>query len=990
MTAPLDLPEIRHANVPGRLRLSVPEIRNWPNRAAALAAALSGQPGIRHAEARSVTGSVILKTDPFLSGRDARLLVARALAGKLRPATVGAANRATPKRRPGRTKSKAGTIHWHALSPDDILKTVDVSPDQGLSPNEATRRLRAHGPNLMPHEAGPSQVQMLAKQFEGLPVMMLVGSAAVSLLTGGIADAIATLTVVGVNGVLGFVTEGQAERTIHTLTDQTDHPVPVLRGGQDISVPASRLVPGDVIRLRAGLRVPADARLLSAEELFADESALTGESMPVAKSPAGTLPANTPIGSRTTMLHGGTIVAEGKGLAAIVATGARTEAAALQYLSDTASRPKAPVEAELDRLGSQLALASLAACGVFAGIGWLRGYPLAMILKDALALAVAAVPEGLPMVATSTLSMGLRKMERRGILIRQLSAVESMGALQVLCLDKTGTLTQNRMEVVEAVAGLTPVAPGDRASLSKLAEVAALNNDAGLEDGAPSGSSQTEQAVLHFAITQGIDVETLRRDRARVKTLERKPAQPWMGTCHEGAFGLELTVKGSPEAVLARCGHVLENGDVRPLSEEDKAGLLELNGRLASRPARVLAFASRPVATADTPPEDMTFLGFLAMVDPVRPGAKHLISRIRRAGIQPVLITGDQAVTAAAVAREVDLTGGGPVRVIDSTEFADMPPELLAALAGEIQVFARVASHQKLAIVKALQASGRIVAMTGDGVNDAPALAAADLGIAMGDSGTELARDVANVVIRDDNLATLVEAIAEGRGIYRNIRRSLEYLVTTNMSEIAVSILEALHGPGELETPMELLWINLVTDVLPGLGLALADPDPDIMDRPPRDAGENIVPSHDFRRMATDSSIIAAAAFFSHMAGLARYGPGPETRGMTFLTLSQAQLLYTLVCQRTDPRKLRYDRLLENRTLDLTLLASSALGALPFFSPLLRRLLGIAPLARTDLAIALGAAAVPVASVLARRSVEFEPFPGAIVKEAGAKEPENA
>ncbi|GGB38100.1 calcium-transporting P-type ATPase, PMR1-type [Roseibium aquae] len=966
----------------------VPEIIDRPEHAAALEHVLSAAPGIRRIKARSVTGSIILDADPVMDIDTLRSAVARAVsdqkshnsgaAGKPRYAQ---ARRSDPRDNNGRL-APDGPV-WHALSVDEAIAGTETQAAHGLTREEADRRLRSHGPNVLPHESSPTNLELLLKQFQGLPVMMLVGSSVVSLATGGIADAVATLSVVAANGVLGFVTEGQAERTIHALTDQSDQQVHVLRGGRTVSIPASQLVFGDILTLKAGVRVPADGRLLAAEDLMVDESALTGESMPVAKSDAVKLSAETPIVERKTMVYAGTIIAEGTGQAVVVATGRRTEAAKLQYLSDTAERPKAPVEAELDRLGSRLAMASLAACGVFAGVGILRGYSLAVMLKDALALAVAAVPEGLPMVATSTLSVGLRKMERKGILIRQLSAVESMGALQVLCLDKTGTLTQNRMAVVEAVAGLSHVPLERTAAFTVLAEVAALNNDSQLENGRPAGSSQTEQALLDFVLSQGIDPEDLRARHSRLKTLDRKAGQPFMGTCHQSKTGSFWTLKGSPEAVLRRCSHVLDDGQTRPLTEEDRNRVMALNDDLAGRPSRVLAFARAETGDLSGDPGNMTFTGLLAMVDPVRPSAATLIARIRQAGIQPVLITGDQAPTAAAVAREVGLTGGGPVRVIDSTEFAHLPPELLAGLARETHVFARVASHQKLAIVKALQASGRVVAMTGDGVNDAPALAAADVGIAMGESGTELARDVANVVIRDDNLATLVEAIAEGRAIHRNIRRSLEYLVTTNMSEIAVSILEALHGPGELETPMELLWINLVTDVLPGLGLALAEPDPDIMEQPPREAGENIIPARDFKRMATDSGVIAASAMAAHLVGLARYGPGPETRGMTFLALSQAQLLYTLVCQRTDPRKLKPGALLENRTLDLALLVSSALGALPFFSPGLRRLLGIAPLAKGDVAVALSAAAVPLASVLVRRSLKIELFPGVIVKEVG-------
>jgi Ca2+-transporting ATPase len=367
-----------------------------------------------------------------------------------------------------------------------------------------------------------------------------------------------------------------------------------------------------------------------------------------------------------------------------------------------------------------------------------------------------------------------------------------------------------------------------------------------------------------------------------------------------------------------------------------------------------------------------TWLGLVAMVDPLRPDARAFVARAQAAGLATVMITGDQAATAAAIARELDLSAGGPLRIVDAPDLDRLDPALLGGLARRTHVFARVSAPQKLALVKALQSGGRVVGMTGDGVNDGPALKAADVGIAMGASGSDLARDVANVVIRDDRLETLIDAIAQGRAVHRNIRRALEFLVTTNISEIAVELVEALHGPGELETPMELLWINLASDVLPGLGLALADPDPDAMQRPPRDPREPIIPPAHARRMAVDSAAIAAASLGAHFLGLAKHGPGPQTRAMTYLALSLGQLLYTLTCQRSEVRHLVPGRLLQNRTLDAALLASSALAVAPFVVPPLGRLLGIARLGAADTGAALAAAALPAASVLLRRGVVLD------------------
>ena len=998
--------EIAHDATPGRLRLRAESLRGRRDLTARLDGLAAARPGLLSAELRPLTGSVIIRFDAkALSAGEAQAAVESALrsdAGpdqscpdqscrdqscrtdaappaeivKPGPAVSQATGGSKPKSEPppqarARAAAVIEEIDWHARTVDRIAAELRSDRDRGLSAGEAAARLKLHGRNRPPEHGRNSPLAMLANQFQGAPVIMLGVSALISIGTGGVADGVATLAVVVVNGVLGFVTEGQAERRIHALTDSSTQTARVVRDGREISIAASELAPGDVILLAAGRQAPVDARLIAARSLSVDESPLTGESVLVEKDPGASPPSDAPIGARPTMVFAGTIIAEGTGRAMVVETGARTHAATIQSLTAEPGRPQAPVEAELERLGSNLALASLAACGLFVGVGVFRGYALSAMLKDALALAVAAVPEGLPMVATSTLARGVGRMERKGILIRQINAVETLGALQTICLDKTGTLTQNRMEVVRAAAGLRETGLRAREDLAALAEVATLNNDGEVSETGVAATSPTESALLNFALSLGLDAPALRARRPRLDTVERAPGRPWMTTVHGGATPL-TAVKGAPEAVLARCETVLEQGETRPLTPEDRNRILALNDQIASTPARVLSFASKEDGEATNDPQGLTWLGLVGMVDPIRPSAPGFIKAMHGAGLETVLITGDQAATAEATARSLDLSNGAPLKVVDGAALRGLDPTLLSSLARNAHVFARVSSQDKLAIVQALQATGRVVAMTGDGVNDGPALNAADVGVAMGESGADLARDVANVVIRDDELGTLAEAIGQGRSIYRNIRRSLEFLVTTNISEIIVSIIEALHGPGELETPMELLWINLATDVLPGLGLALADPDPDVMNRPPRAPDEPIIPEEDVRRMALDSSVIAGSALAAHFIGLAKYGPGPQTRGMTFLSLSLGQLLYTLVCQHRDPRRLRIDRLLENRTLDAALLVSSGLAVLPFFAPPLRRLLGVDPLSPADTAVSLAAAATPFASVLARRGLSFE------------------
>lgn len=980
---------IEHAAVAGRLRLRCASLKSETEQAKSLAEALRSALHEHSVEVRHRTGSVIIRFDPAVP----HATVVAAAVAALEPEPVRNERSAAaeirieslfpfaPPLRPSRpspTYEPCPTADWHRLTLDSVVEALNLTSLDGLSEQEWRVRIARFGPNTLADQSTPSPLRLLVKQFDNAPVKMLAASAFVSLVTGGVLDAVATLSIVAVNGVLGFLTESQAETTIRRLTATSGDTARVVRDGTARDVRVSEVVPGDRILLQPGTQIAADARIVAYSDLLIDESTLTGESVPVEKNARRLRSRRRPIAERANMAYAGTLVASGTGEAVVVATGSATQAAQTQTLSETADRPQAPVEANLEVLGVRLVKYSLVACGVFFALGALRGYPLSVLLKDALALAVASVPEGLPAVATTTLALGLRRMERRGILIRRLDVLESLGAIQTICLDKTGTLTSNRMVVDVAVAGdfewrRDRFSVVDDASFRTLAEIAALNNDAdpSAAPASPGASSPTEQALIDFARAAGVDVLALRHRYPRIATRGRDARRRFMTTVHRQDDGEQtVLVKGAPADVLARCRWKLGASGRDELSDADRTLILARNDALAARPARVLAFAQGQFAGGATgDPQGLTWVGLIAMIDPIRPGASEFVKAMHTAGIDTVLITGDQAATAEAVARELDLSNGTPLQTIDSTHIEDLDPALLAGIARTTHVFARVNPRQKLNIVRALQSSGRVVAMTGDGVNDGPALKAAHVGVAMGESGANLARDVANVVIRDDRLPTLIEAVAQGRAISRNIRRALEFLVTTNLSEIAVEMVEAVHGPGELETPMELLWINLASDVAPGLGLALADPDFDVMTQPPRPPDEAMIPKQDYRRMAGDTAIIALAALASHFVGLARHGPGPETRGMTFLTLSLGQLLYTLGCQRTDPRHL--GRLFENRTLDLAVGASVAFTALPFLIRPLGRTLGVAPLVRRDLSVAITASAVPLIRKLIVRGVEF-------------------
>jgi Ca2+-transporting ATPase len=745
-------------------------------------------------------------------------------------------------------------------------------------------------------------------------------------------------------------------------------------------------VPGDLLVLKPGSYVAADSRLVDVHRLSVDESTLTGESLPVHKTITPIMGADVPLADRVNMVYMGTLVTGGQGIAVVVATGRFTEIGKIQALAGEAQTPETPLERQLDQLGTQLVLLSIVVCGLVFGIGVLRGYGLLTMLKSAISLAVAAVPEGLPTVATTTLALGIRTMRRHRVLIRRLDAVETLGCVQTICLDKTGTLTVNRMSVVAIYADTRRVhiaegrffvdgAPMDPQScdiLTKLAQVCILCSETVIEQREGKyvlHGSATETALIRMALNAGVEIMRLRSDFATIQTTLRAEDRNYMRTVHRLPLGgddsvspssLFVAVKGSPGEVLAMCDWSLKDGQQVPLTDEDRARIETENERMAGDALRILGCAYRYVEQ-ESPDGDLrnglTWLGLVGMADPIRSGVKDVIVNFHQAGIDTVMITGDQSPTAFAIGKELALSRNGPLEILDSTHLTAIDPEVIKALAQKVQVFARVSPAHKLQIVQALQQAGKVVAMTGDGVNDGPALKAADIGIAMGTAGTDVAREVADVVLEDDHLDTMVVAISEGRTIYRNIRKAVHFLLATNMSEIIVTFTAISAGLGQPLTAMQLLWINLISDIFPGLALAMEPPEPDVLLQAPRNPTDPILSSADLRRIGMESAVISTGSLGAYGYGLLQYGMGPQASALAFTTLTISELLNAITAR--SERSSLFDQTVRpsNPYLTAALLGSFGLQALTFVAPGLRSLLGLAPLTLLD-GVAIGGGAV--------------------------------
>ena len=836
-------------------------------------------------------------------------------------------------------------IAWHALASAEVVRRLETDAAAGLAQSQAAARLVELGPNQLQESPPPPWWRKLLRQFQDLVILILLAAAVISGLVGEWADTAAIVAIVLVNGLIGFLQEERARQALAALKQLSAPEARVTRDGETRSLPADQLVPGDRIELEAGDNVPADARLLKSASLRVTESALTGESEPVGKQADAAVAEAAGLGDRATMVHAGTVVAAGHAVAVVTQTGMQTELGRIASLLSRSEPEMTPLQRRLGELGRLLIIVCLVVVGVIFLLEVARGGSLLEVLMRAVSLAVAAVPEGLPAVVTLVLAIGLQRMVARNALVRRLPSVETLGSVTVICSDKTGTLTRNEMTVRElvtpsgryAVSGAgydphgsfkrlpddgepTPVTPRDDADLRRLLSIALRCNNATIR---PTGDGATWQVVGDP--TEGALVVAARKaglggDDADEPILLEKPfdsERKLMSVVVRREAGPLVYTKGAPEVLLGRCVAEQRNGEVVSLTDDRRREILATAAGMADRALRVLAHAWRELephdnlpategqaaaaatSAADIDEADLVFAGLAGMIDPPRDEVRAAVETCRSAGIRPVMITGDHPATALAIGRELRLVDDADGdRAVTGADLDGLDDDVLVETVGQVAVYARVSAEHKLRVVKAWQRRGEVVAMTGDGVNDAPAVRAADIGIAMGVTGTDVTKEASDMVLTDDNFASIVSAVEEGRGIYDNIQKFIHYLLSCNAGEVILMFVAAIAGWPAPLAAIQILWLNLVTDGLPALALGLEPPERDIMSRAPRPPREPVIPLRRGLLILAHGLLVAAVsiiAFWLTWQGEACREA--EARTITFCVAAFAQLFFAIGCR---------------------------------------------------------------------------------------------
>ncbi|KXG78193.1 Calcium-transporting ATPase 1 [Fervidicola ferrireducens] len=813
---------------------------------------------------------------------------------------------------------------WYALRSTEAAEILNTSLSEGLSSETAQQRLKEFGYNELVGKKGPTLFEMFLDQFKDFLVIILIVASLISILIGEVIDSLVIIFIVILNAVLGVVQEYKANKALDALKKMAAPEAKVIRDSTVQVIPARELVPGDIVLLEAGNYVPADLRLVESVNLKIDESALTGESVPVEKDAEKVLNGEVPLGDRINCAFMGTVVTYGRGKGIVVSTGMKTEIGVIATMLESYEEEITPLQKKLEETGKVLGIASLVICGVVFLMGLFRGIPFLEIFMTAISLAVAAIPEGLPAIVTIVLALGLQRMVKRNAIIKKLHAVETLGSTTVICSDKTGTLTQNQMTATKIFTdgqffsitgeGYRPfgdfylndkkVDPRSNPALELLLKIGALCNDAKLEEVSQEQDSPswrilgdpTEGALVVAAAKAGLVTSELEKSEPRVKEIPFDSDRKLMTTIHPCGGKYVAYVKGAPDVLLSRSKYIYKTNQILPLTQDDIEEINAANKTMASQALRVLALAYRPLEKLPEEPKsediekELIFVGLIGMIDPPRPEAIEAIKICKQAGIRPVMITGDHKDTAVAIAKELGLMEN-ETGVLTGAELDSITDEELLKESKKVSVYARVSPIHKLRIVDAIKNNGHIAAMTGDGVNDAPALKKADIGVAMGITGTDVAKETADMILVDDNFASIVAAVEEGRVIYSNIRKFIFFLLSCNIAEILIIFVSMLAGLPIPLKPIQLLWINVLTDAFPALALGMENKEPDIMQRPPRKPEEPIIDGRMRWQIAIQSIFMTVAVVGVFVYALKTTADLEKARTFAFTTLIFSELL---------------------------------------------------------------------------------------------------
>ena len=973
MSSPVNLLPV-HTAVKGRARFKSRQLRGNGTLATIVSLRLPRLSGISRVTVSSVTGSILVIFDPGLDLQQIESGIQQVVRSAVKSQEL------SPVFDDNNSLQAAQTSYvgapWHVMDARIVQEQLGCVPGFGLTPEQARHRLHELGPNRIAETRGRTRRAILLDQINSLPTLLLSAEAIISVLTGGIIEAAALTAMLITNTVMGYVLERRTEKAIVALRHLPRPRAQVIRDGRRREVAGEALVVGDLILLKPGTFIGADCRIVESSHLKIDESVLTGESLPVDKTVGPLENAAVPLVNRRNMIYMGTLVVGGSGSAVVVTTGRETEYGRLHDLLNETLPPRTPLIDQLNQLTGRLVIAGGWICTMVFFLWAARGFGWLASIRILVALAASALPVGLPSAAFFNLALGIQRLKRSRVSIQRLYALETLGNVKIVCFDKTGTITRSRISVLSLYAGGRHVKIARRrftsggddfdplqvADLRRLLQACLLCNESRAEFNAASRrpllkGSPTENALIHLAILSGLDVPTVYRSHPLIQVRHRSELRRYMVTVHAAPAGRYLVlVKGDPMEVLAMCDRQLVDGLEHDLDDRTVATIEIENERMAADALRVLGFACRDIPPGEETDVDtgLVWIGLVGMAEPIRKGMKSMIARMHRAGIETVMITGDQNATAFAVADRINLAGCRAPRLLDSSQFASMDPQLLNALTRDVQVFSRVNPAQKLQIVRSLQESGRVVAMTGDGINDGPALKAANIGVAMGLGGTDVARQVADMVLDRDDIATLAIAIEEGRVARRNLRTAIRYFLAVNFSEIVLTLTAAatpFASPLLTDQPSQ---INVIADIFPGSALLLDPTTPEVMEVPPPDPEEPLLSVKDLGQVALDSVVLGAGALTAFTIGRVCYGPGPRAATMAAETLTAARLLHALHCRRQSGPAGR------NPFLALAIGGATVFQMATLLIPALRRLLGISRLSPADIGVIGASALLPL------------------------------